>query len=194
MYLFFDTETTGLPKDYKAPVSAVNNWPRLVQLGFILADQDGNRINHASLIIKPDGFVIPEESIKTHGITTEQALVVGVSLKATLYLLTRMASYADVIVAHNFDFDIKIVGAEFYRTEVVNKLVGKKSFCTMKNKAIIDFCHLPGKWGGAYKWPSLQDLHNEVFNHEFIGAHDAFADVTATAACFFELKKKGILK
>jgi len=30
MYLFFDTETTGLPRNWKAPVTDLDNWPRMV--------------------------------------------------------------------------------------------------------------------------------------------------------------------
>ncbi|HET7116363.1 MAG TPA: hypothetical protein VFI29_07720 [Hanamia sp.] len=36
MYLFFDTETTGLPKNWKAPVADLNNWPRLSELHYKL--------------------------------------------------------------------------------------------------------------------------------------------------------------
>ncbi len=32
MYLFFDTETTGLPRNWHAPASDLANWPRLIQL------------------------------------------------------------------------------------------------------------------------------------------------------------------
>lgn len=42
MYLFFDTETTGLPKNYKAPASDSDNWPRLVQIAWSIYDAEGN--------------------------------------------------------------------------------------------------------------------------------------------------------
>lgn len=35
-YLFIDTETTGLPKEYDAPYTDIDNWPRLVQLAWIV--------------------------------------------------------------------------------------------------------------------------------------------------------------
>jgi hypothetical protein len=62
MILFFDTETTGLPKNWKAPVTDLNNWPRLVQLAFLLYDKSGNLVSSGDYIIKPDGFSIPFES------------------------------------------------------------------------------------------------------------------------------------
>ncbi len=40
-YLFFDTETTGLPANYKAHFTDVHNWPRVVQLAWMLADDEG---------------------------------------------------------------------------------------------------------------------------------------------------------
>ena len=80
MYLFFDTETTGLPKDWKAPITDFNNWPRLVQLAFLTFDKEGNKINSGNYIIKPEGFLIPKESSAIHRITNEKALNDGVSL------------------------------------------------------------------------------------------------------------------
>ena len=59
MFLFFDTETTGLPQRWNAPVTDVDNWPRLVQLAWIMCDDKGNIIEECSDIIKPEGFSIP---------------------------------------------------------------------------------------------------------------------------------------
>ena len=59
-YLFFDTETTGVPKNYKAPITDLDHWPRLVQLGWILCDEQGSELQTGNDIIKPNGFIIPE--------------------------------------------------------------------------------------------------------------------------------------
>lgn len=67
-YCFFDTETAGLPKNFSAPTTDVDNWPRLVQLSWILTDE-----RKEVFIIRPDGFTIPEEASNVHGITTERA-------------------------------------------------------------------------------------------------------------------------
>ena len=69
MILFFDTETTGIPKNYDAPISDVNNWPRLVQLAFIKTDWDGNIIESRDFVIRPEGFIIPNDASKIHGIS-----------------------------------------------------------------------------------------------------------------------------
>mgnify|MGYP000580039483 CR=1 FL=1 len=70
MYLIFDTETTGLPKNWRAPISDTENWPRCVQLAWQVHDEIGNLIESKSYIIKPDNFDIPYESEKIHGIST----------------------------------------------------------------------------------------------------------------------------
>jgi hypothetical protein len=41
MYLFIDTETTGLPKNYKAPLHDLSNWPRLIQIAWLLYNSTG---------------------------------------------------------------------------------------------------------------------------------------------------------
>ena len=78
MFLTFDTETTGLPKNFKADVSDSDNWPRLVQLAWQLNDETGKLISNNTLIVKPEGFTIPYNSEKVHGISTEKALKEGI--------------------------------------------------------------------------------------------------------------------
>jgi len=51
MYLIFDTETTGLPKNWKAPISDTENWPRCVQLAWQVHDELGNLIENKSYIV-----------------------------------------------------------------------------------------------------------------------------------------------
>ena len=72
-YLFFDTETTGLPRNYKAPVTDAENWPRLVQLAWILCEADGTIVEQVDHIVKPDGWTIGKQASDIHGITTERA-------------------------------------------------------------------------------------------------------------------------
>ena len=54
-YLFIDTETSGLPFDYEDSAENTNNWPRMVQCGYILSGEDRNIIEQGSMIIRPDG-------------------------------------------------------------------------------------------------------------------------------------------
>ena len=109
--LFFDTETTGVPRNYKAPASDLKNWPRLVQIAWLLADEDGAEIESAEDIVKPEGFTIPADAAKIHGITTEMALRDGANISVVLAGIVSSLSKVSQLVAHNIDFDEKILGA-----------------------------------------------------------------------------------
>lgn len=189
MYLFFDTETTGLPKSYKAPVSDLKNWPRLIQIAWLVTDDGGNEIKSTEYIIKPDGFAIPGEAAKIHGITTEIASKLGVDLKPVLKEIAADISGAVTLFAHNMQFDEMILGAEFLRMGAFNCLDGKPRKCTMK--ASTDFCQIPGPYGN--KWPKLQELHARLFQKGFDNAHNALADVRACSKCYFELRRIGVM-
>jgi DNA polymerase III epsilon subunit-like protein len=187
MYLFFDTETTGLPKDWKAPVSNIDNWPRLVQLAFLMYDSVGTEISSGDFIIKPEGFSIPPDAEKVHGITTERALTEGQSIVSVLQYFADLVRQADYLVAHNISFDERIVGAEFLRNGMKNILSNKKKICTMEQTT--NLCAIRGTRG--YKWPKLSELHYKLFGEYFEEAHNAAADIQATAKCFWELKRTG---
>jgi len=189
MYLVFDTETTGIPKNYKAPVSDLGNWPRLVQIAWLIADSDGNEIKSVEHIIKPDGFTIPVDAARIHGISTERALREGHELGAVLAEMVGDIAHTAVLVAHNVQFDEKILGAEFLRAGHPNYLEAKRLLCTMQSAT--DFCRIPGNYG--YKWPTLTELYRKLFSQELHGAHRALADVRACAKCFFELKRLNII-
>ena len=187
--LFFDTETTGLPSDYNAPINNSHNWPRLVQISWILTEENTNIISQKNFIIKPNGFVIPKTSSDIHRITTEKAVKEGLDLSIVLDLFDSDLKQADIIIGHNIDFDIKVVRAEMYRLKRTDNLVGKNTICTMKSTT--DFCKIQGKYG--YKFPKLQELYTKLFGHGFEEAHDSQADIFATMQCYFELCKRDIL-
>jgi DNA polymerase-3 subunit epsilon len=191
--LFFDTETTGLPQFYNAPITQVNNWPRLVQLAFIEFYENGALAAKHNYIIKPEGFSIPREATLIHRITNEQAQTEGHNLTHVLDIFANAITESSILIAHNFDFDRNIVGAEFVRKEFDTKpILTKRSFCTMKNKDVVSFCRIAGKNG--YKWPKLEELHYKLFNQKISDAHDASIDITATAKCFWELLRRGLIR
>lgn len=193
MYLFFDTETTGLPNNWNAPVTDTKNWPRMVQLAFLLYKPDGTLLESENYIIKPEGFKIPTEISRVHGITTERAISEGQGLSDVLSKFQTVFLKAKTLVAHNMDFDEKILGCEFYRTLKQNPLTAKQKFCTMKNSAIINYCAIPPIRYGTYKWPKLPELYLKLFGTTINEAHNASIDIKATAQCFFELKKRNII-
>lgn len=190
MYLFFDTETTGLPLNWKAPTSDTDNWPRLVQIAWLKYDKNNNIIDRQSHVIKPDGFDIPQSSTDIHGITQERAEKEGISLDDALKMFSDAVKNSETIIAHNISFDEKIIGAEFFRINGLDPLEEKYKLCT--KEVSTDFCKIPGRRG--YKWPTLSELYFRLFREPFIDAHDALKDVTACAKCFFKLKKLGVIK
>ena len=118
MYLFFDTETTGLPKDYNAHVHDLDNWPRMVQLAFAHYDEFGNKLAEHCYIIKPEGYEISKEVSDIHRVTQERAMREGVSLEYALLQFSLAMSQSKHLVAHNISFDKKIIGAEFIRKDM----------------------------------------------------------------------------
>ena len=189
MYLFFDTETTGLPINWKAPVQNVNNWPRMVQIAWLLYDANRNRIDEKDFVIKPEGFSIPDDATRVHWISTEYAMDKGKDLDFVLKLFAEQIETAGMLVAHNMNFDEKIVGAEFFRKNIPNKLLQTNRICTMKEST--DYCQIPGHYG--YKWPKLSELHIELFGEDFEEAHNATVDINATAKCFWKMKELEII-
>jgi DNA polymerase III epsilon subunit-like protein len=189
-YLFFDTETTGLPRSWNAPVTDLGNWPRLVQLAYMAFDAEGGELVSVNTLVKPVGFTIPAESAKIHGITTERALKEGRDLLEVLWEFKALLDQTKYLVAHNMSFDEKIMGAEFLRNKMPDIPAGITKICTMHGST--EYCAIPGPRG--YKWPKLIELHSKLFKEDFGGAHNAAADVAATAKCFWELKKRGVLK
>lgn len=184
---FFDTETTGF---VKKGALVQDGQARCVQLAALLCDKDGKELDRISEIIKPEGFVIPEQVARIHGITQERALAEG---KDRIQVLTRfqgMFELASLIVAHNFDYDRSIMEIEEAYSNGLFDWSGRPScYCTMK--ATTPVCKIPSARGG-YKWPKLMEAYKHFFGKEFDKAHDAFADMVAMKEVFLELKKLGL--
>ena len=190
MYLTFDSETTGLPKNFKAPISDSENWPRLVQLAWQINDKEGKLINNKSFLIKPDNFTIPYNSEKIHGISTQIALEKGIGLIIALKDFEEDLKKCKYIIGHNINFDKNILGAEFYRKNIESDLLNKISIDT--GHISKQYCNLKGGFGGGLKMPKLIELYEILFGKKFSDAHDAAYDVNATAKSFFYLLKKEV--
>ncbi|WP_298418744.1 DNA polymerase III subunit alpha [uncultured Kordia sp.] len=189
MYLIFDTETTGLPKRWDAPISDTDNWPRCIQIAWQLHDELGNLIEHQDYLVQPEGFNIPYDAEKIHGISTELAAEQGITLSEVLEKFNIALSKTKFIVGQNVGFDVNIMGAEFYREDVANTLqeLPVLDTCT---EATASLCQIPGGRGGKFKLPTLTELHQYLFGVGFGEAHNATADVEATTRCFLELVRR----
>jgi len=133
------------------------------------------------------------DSARIHGITTGRAKAEGVSLYKVLPQFNADVEKAETVVAHNLGFDLPIVTTEFLRCSLETGLSGKQKFCTMKTLQVVSWCKIPKASGYGYKWPTLNELHLQLFQEEFTGSHNAGADVEACAKCYFELRKRGII-
>jgi len=179
--LFFDTETTGLPK--KRGVSALDDssvWPDLVSISWQLYD-DREMVRKESHIIKPEGFKIPDESVRFHGITTELAEVHGKPLNEILIQFAEDVILSDRIVAHNLEFDKNVIFHSFkWRlSKDVNWWPVSSEFCSLQ-KAMNEM-KMPSKFGkpsDPYKMPGLDELWKDTFGTDApANAHSSERDV-----------------
>jgi DNA polymerase-3 subunit epsilon len=187
-FFVFDCETTGLPARRDIPIEDVDGWPRMVQLAWAIYDAWGRLEKAESHIIRPDGFRIPDDAARIHGISHDRALAEGRPVRDALDRFVRdLESPVDAVIAHNLDFDRSVVGAELIRAALPRRLFDWPGLCTMTSTT--ELLRLPGPYGP--KWPKLDELHAYLFGAAYDGAHDAARDVEACARCFFELLRRG---
>ena len=191
MYIIFDTETTGKPKDYNGSMRDLDNWPRVIQIAWQLHDDLGQLIEHKDFLIKPEGFDIPYDAEQIHGISTELALEKGEDLEKVLYLFNEALSNSKFVAGHNVKFDLDIIGCEYYRKDVKTLLKDLPVLDTC-TEVTATMCQIPGGRGGKFKLPTLTELHQHLFNAPFSEAHNATADVEATTRCFLELIRQRV--
>ena len=175
--LVFDTETTGLPKDWK--ISAVHqpdNWPHLVSIAWLVLNSETNKIEtQKSYIIKPNRWIIPEDSTAIHGIRHSFAETYGSPLEDVIREF--FDTDCDMYVAHNMNFDENVImnavywdlKGELYRFQ-------KPTVCTMKIST--PMCKLRFNSGGGFKPPKLSELYEHVFRKKPIASrlHGSFYD------------------
>lgn len=190
MYLIFDTETTGLPRDYSASITDFDNWPRLVQLAWQLHDHTGKLMSSGNFIVKPEGFTIPFNSEKIHRISTKKALEEGHDLAFVLQEFRKDMDRSNFMIGHNVSFDENVMGAEFLRKKIASSIMDKPKIDTKDEST--EYVAIPSARG--FKWPTLGELHHKLFGENFEDAHDAAADVEATTRAFLELVRLGVIK
>lgn len=189
MYLIFDTETTGLPRNWNAPLTDSDNWPRCIQIAWQLHDEMGNVVEHQDFLIQPEGFNIPFDAEKIHGISTELAAQKGLPLAQMMQKFEEALSKTTFLVGQNVSFDLNIMGAEFLRMGKKNPLPDFPVLDTC-TETTAQLCQIPGGRGGKFKLPTLTELHSFLFQEPFGEAHNATADVEATTRCFLELVRR----
>ncbi len=188
--LFFDCETTGLPRSRSFSPEVAEDWPHLVQLAWARYDLRGNTEDARNHIVRPEGFRIPADATRIHGISHAHALKVGRDLGEVLdEFLEAAAAPGTTLVAHNLSYDTGVIGAELVRLRRPLGFLDLPGICTMKGTTELVQLARPGGFG--YKWPSLEELHLYCFGHSYDGAHDAASDLEACARSFFRLVEAG---
>jgi len=181
----FDTETHDLPVSYDAHPNDVTNWPRVVQLGWVLADRDGRVIEKSCELVQPGGWEITPGAQAVHGISQEECVRYGRPLQFLLSTFHKYASRAEIAVAHNIGFDRPVILCESIRYAVPQNLPPMD--CTMAIGR--DVCKIPK--GDGFKRPSLSELYRHLFGEVFTDQHDALADSNACLRCYVEMAKRG---
>jgi len=182
--MIIDTETSGLPMTkgfcqfYNPQYTKYYEGSRMIELGYIICDNEGNIIKQYNNLVIPNGYEITNTHI--HGITNEDALK-GLQLIDVLNDLKTDLANVDTIIAHNAQFDINIILSECYRLkhkDLITLVKNKNIVCTMqKGKLFMD----------RMKFPKLIELYKFIFKREFKQEHRALSDATACMECYFQM-------
>lgn len=202
MYMVIDTETTGLPsfrtkfalkdEDYY-PYTQYDkyNTSRIVQFTYQLFDTNKNNVKTVNHIVKPTNFIIPNDSVKIHKITTEIANKTGIDINIIFDEFEKDIKGIKQVIGHNILFDKYVILAELSRHKkdnIIDLLLKKEFKCTQSMSKNI--CKIPSKFGGSYKNPTLNEAYKLLFKKEITNAHNALYDVKHCADIYFRLGDK----
>ncbi|MBS1103563.1 3'-5' exonuclease [Gluconobacter sp. Dm-62] len=191
--LFFDTETTGFAKP--GLPTGHEDQPHCVQLAAILTDNQGQEEACVNVIVRPDGWTVPDAAAAVHGITTEKAARYGIREQVAAVLFYDLTSRADLLVAHNIQFDRQIVATMYARAKRSEWKLPTAQFCTMEAAApLVNLPPTPRMRAAGInkpKAPKLEECIQHFYGETLEGAHDALVDVRACARIYFEMKRMG---
>ena len=188
MKLFFDLETTGLPKqidfDTWYPPKDVEkyNESRIIEIGILLVHK-GKIIETYNSLVKPENFISLKPIItKITGITDEDILNEGKGLSEVINDIQPILDKATVINSYNINFDYNILLSELYRKEdkiTIKKLMDKNKECTLK---------LATKYLGREKYPKLEYVYKVLFNEDPKQDHRAFGDAILCKDVYYKIR------
>ena len=189
----FDTETTGFPPRGPLSQDNIDKWPYIVQLSWISYNVETLKlIEIKDYVIKlKRGILIPEESSKVHGITKDISIAQGINIKDALFEFLECLKNTNVLVAHNIEFDKKMIAAEFYRNGYHNIFKDMEypfiEYCTMKfGDRITRLTRINPKTNLVYpKFPKLIELYEHLFKETPENLHNSLVDVMVCFRCFY---------
>lgn len=190
--LVFDTETTGLPKEKNASIYKTELWPHIIQLSYIVYCSDENNLLTVEddYIKISDDVIIEEASQAIHQISREKLNKKGISIEKSLQKFNSWSEKCDLLVGHNVSFDKRMVMVEGIRNKIRMNI--QDTYCTMKQST--EICKIEREFPDGtkyFKYPSLSELYEHLFNHIPKNTHNALIDILICMRCFckIELKK-----
>lgn len=189
-YLILDTETTGLPEKSRIfKPKDIEFWPYVVEIAWILVDEDGLLVDGEDAILKQKTS-IPLSASNIHKITTARMMEEGKDPTQIYDSLLSQLQKCEMIIAHNVRFDIEVLKADLFRHGFDYRILDdKNTYCTMEKGK--EFC-ITYSNRGARKNPRLEELFGELYyNNKYmsiLNAHSAFNDVLVTYKCFMKMR------
>ena len=186
MKIVIDLETTGFPKTklggyYDPSDTEKYDNSRIIQIGYIVINDNNTELLRNSMYVKPDGFTIDNSWV--HNITDEIASEKGHCFKYVMGIFENDIFGCDTIISHNIKFDYNVLLSECHRyglTGLIEKLEGMEKYCTMLNgKEIMNM----------RKWPKLTELYEYLYDAEFKQKHDALDDAHFCYQCYKKMVK-----
>lgn len=186
MILVLDSETSGLLRD-DLPSSDPSQ-PHIVQLGAILFDARWTPAGKLVCLIKPAGWTIEPEAEAVHGISEQRCHRYGIDVCAALSAFADMVQRAETVVAHNMQFDRRVIEAALAKIGAEGgwwRRAVPKLFCTMESN--VDVLRIDGQFG--WRFPSLEETYRYYYpDREYQPTHSAEADVLACAEIYRAMK------
>lgn len=190
MFLLFDVSTNGKPKNWKAHYTDTFSWPKLIHISWLLYNKKGDLIEEVDYIVNPKSLDMDHQALKRAGLTEEEIRTKGIDAKEALTHFSKAIDQAIYVFAFNLQYSEYVVLAEFWRNNMEHKFGQSEKFCLMRESTY--FCKIKGRDGG-YKWPSLSQLHSQLFNVGYEGVGNAQKDIMAISRCFNKLLSLGQL-
>ena len=193
----FDVETTGLIPKYPTK-NGIDQNPHIIQLSYVIFDTEYMRVvKSVDLHIRiPDTVIISPEITKLTRIDREMCEEKGVPVEDALTEFCTEYKKCDYYVAHNHEFDKKMIEIELARlssslTKIEMQWNLPKSYCTMQES--IDICKISRvtSYGKTYyKYPKLSELYETLFSPEKVppNLHNSLVDTYVCLRCFLQMK------
>lgn len=189
MYTIIDTETTGL-FDFARPADA-DGQPRLASFAMLAADEQCNLICASHVLVRPDGWQMSPDAERINGLSQALLEKHGVPVQQILVRYTHQILEGSIVVAHNAQYDTKLMRGELRRAGMNDFFGVTATICTMQ--ALTEVCNIPKANGRGCKWPKLSEAVRHCLNRDPSGAHGALHDALDCLDLLRWLRREGLM-